>query len=659
MEVAGSNEQLVRSSFSEEEYGKLLQFFQDIWLSDASYKVFMARRAFNLNFAFMDIRDVQYKDEYKTEGVMSNTALLLCAEEIADYYRSTGSFPKIILADDLLIHGRGIMKLIDSLEQLIVEFLQKGRPCDAVRQTVHSKLLRAISIYVFAQNADGVLLDQRYALKSVIRLSSGELRAFSQKISRALQQCRVANTSYVLSAELPWSFCKKEYGDVGNPDGSLLFQYRGNVLRYYYRNSTGKALETIRVYYSDINHSLKRMATSLVIFGDVVYDEGEPSSPFNSLCREVAEEIKRIVPYSRIADILDYKQLFLARARAQMLSYLLSVLGYASFYRDNISMEPQTIHKALLQSDYQKIAANFGRAQKLKFEIIQIFDCASQSDRLRSHIFKLVGKYVGTLNADLGTVAKAGSYQAGRRINASEHGTYMDSRLLHEIAEDIFYQVGMDTEYDANRCTWTQTRFDLSKAGSDSIRLEQYLQFMKRHEVDAISSIGCALNLMDSGLMAMNLELDYGHNVVQCILKAGELSTFVLPRRFSVLVPALSIVERECVKRGFIKKSVIGQFIDYLQTHCYQENGVDSGEDAELLYKLSLSKPELLYMYVVGQNFQDWDVNLLTNEDRLSHGMDERGNFSVNKYVLWTSNEQKRIRYYNYCAKMFLRSGNL
>ena len=651
MGTVGSNEQLIRSSFSEEEYSKLLHFFQDIWLSDAAYKVFMARRAFNLNFAFMDIKDVQYRDEYKVDSIMSNTALLLCAEEIADHYKLTECFPRIIIADDLLIHGRGIIKLIDNLEHLIVEFLKKGRAYD-VPQSIHDKLLGAINIYVFAENTNDILLDQRFALKSVMRLPVGDLRALSQKISRALQQCGVANTSYVLSAELPWSFYKKEYGDASNPDGSSLFQYRGNVLRYYYRNNNDKTLETIRVYYSDINRSLKHMATSLVIFGDIIYDRDEPSCALNTLCWEIAEEIRQIVPYSRIADILGYEQSGLVRARAQMISYLLSILGYSNFYREKVSAEPQTIFKALLQSDYLKIAANFDRPQRLQFEIIQLFDAISRSSRLRYRIFKLVEDHVYKLNKGESIAEKTGDYQIGRRA-------YLQSQSLHEIAEDIFYEVGMNTECDAYHYTQTKTRFDLSKPGSDFIRLEQYLHIMKRQGVNDISSIGCALSLMDSGLMAMNLEWNHCQNAVQCILKAGELSTFVLPRRFSVLVPALSIVERECTKKGSSKKSVISQFIDYLQVHCYQEDGMDSEEDAELLCKLSQSKSSLLYMYTIGQNFQDWDVNLLTNEDRLSHGMDERGNFNVNKYVLWTSKELKRIRYYTYCAKTFLRSGDI
>jgi len=99
----------------------------------------------------------------------------------------------------------------------------------------------------------------------------------------------------------------------------------------------------------------------------------------------------------------------------------------------------------------------------------------------------------------------------------------------------------------------------------------------------------------------------------------------------------------------------VSQFIDYLQEYCYQENGTNSIEGMEMLYKLSQSRSSLLYMYTVGQNFQDWDFDLLTEEDRLSHAIDEHGNFNVNRYVRWTANEQKRIQHYNYCAKTFLQ----
>ena len=110
MNLENHNERTIRASFSAEDFDNLTQFFQNVWMSNASYKVFMARRAFNLNYAFMDMMKAKYRSEYKIDNIMSNTALLLCAEEIADYYVITKCFPDILIIDDLLLHGRGISK---------------------------------------------------------------------------------------------------------------------------------------------------------------------------------------------------------------------------------------------------------------------------------------------------------------------------------------------------------------------------------------------------------------------------------------------------------------------------------------------------------------------------------------------------------------------
>lgn len=656
MDAIQFNDRLFRNSFTEAEYDSLEHFFQDIWLNDAPYKVFMARRAFNLNYAFMDITAAHYKAEYKTEGIISNTALLLCAEEIAEYYRRTGDFPQIILADDLLIHGRGIMKLINNLESLVAGFLRGMQNCTVSEGTIHSKLLGVISIYVYAQNLDGILLDKQASLKSVLQLPIAKLRALSQKISRALQRCGVANTSYVLSAELPWGFYQQEY-ERGIEEGTL-FPYRGNTLRYYYCRSRENFLSTVRFYRSDGSVSPMGIATSLTVFGDIAYQEDDPNCAFNALCRDVAKELHSIIPYSRINSILCYQDKFLTRPRAQLLSYLLSIIGYCEFYRKKVSDNSQALYKSLIQSDYHKIAANFDRPQKLQCEFVQLFRHVSQAENLfSSRIYELMERYAGELreNAWQGL----DDVPLGDWIPGETGGSPQRTEQLHEFAEDIFYEVGMDAECDANQCAQQEAAFDPTKPGNDFIRLERYLSIMKHYGSRFPSSIGCVLNLMDSGLMAMNLDLAPSGEAIRCILKAGELSTFVLPRRFSVFVPALSTVEREYAKVGTSRRAVISRFIDYLRDHCYQQDGSDSPEDLSLLAKLSRSKVPLLYMYVVGQRFRDWDVNLLTEEDRFSHGIDEWGNFSAEKYSSWIASETKRIRYYNYCAKSFLHSERL
>ena len=80
---------------------------------------------------------------------------------------------------------------------------------------------------------------------------------------------------------------------------------------------------------------------------------------------------------------------------------------------------------------------------------------------------------------------------------------------------------------------------------------------------DGVKSIGCLFELMDSGLLSMNIER--GQNSIQCVLKSGELAMYVIPRRFSTFIPALAIVEEGAQKRNIDLKIAIGRFIDYLQ----------------------------------------------------------------------------------------------
>ena len=81
-------------------------------------------------------------------------------------------------------------------------------------------------------------------------------------------------------------------------------------------------------------------------------------------------------------------------------------------------------------------------------------------------------------------------------------------------------------------------------------------------------------------------------------------------------------------------------------------------EDFELLDKLKRSKASLLYMYAAGQSFQDWNVDLLTQEERYFHGRDGTGKFDNARYLSWESNEKRRENYYSYCARMFLKHAN-
>lgn len=633
----GKNEDLLKTSFDGKRYNQIKEFMINIWESKAKYKVFMARRAFNLNYAFMEACDVQREDGYFIENIMSNTAFLLCAEKLAEYYRQFRQFPRVLIVDDLLFHGRGIIKLLDNFERLIIEFLdQKG--IDAEEAILHEKLFLAVNIYVFAQNKDGLLIDRHYALKSERFMEMNELRGLSQQISNALQGCGVANTSYVLSTVLPTDFSGKS-NDNSDSKSSHLFRYRGYSQLYYYKYSMN-LLKTVRASISAKTLRSCNLFTSLVIFSDIL------SEDFHKLCDDVAGQLDAVIPCSRIAEILRYKNAKLVRPKAQMLSFLLSIECFVEFYREKISTDGSALYSTLLKSDYRKIVTNFDKVSMLRYEVIELFKYISFSNVSEYVVSDTVGKYAPEIRG-------MPEYGALTGFEAGYVADTMENALLCETAEDIFYEVGINAECDAVSYIHKRKKFESDSPGSDIIQLNQYLSIMDR-KTDTVKSIGCIFQLMDSGLLSMNMEQNQQR--LQCVLKSGELSMYVLPRRFSVFIRALAIVERSAQKREDDVRVAISRFIDYLQNYCYEKDACGESEDQELLTKLKKSKGILLYMYESGQHFQDWDTELLTEGDRIANIEAQYGRYRPGQYQmeLWDENHKKN--YYAFCARAFVRS---
>lgn len=98
-------------------YNLTLDFFKSIWETSARYKVFMSGRCLNLMYTFYQI---EYSNLSENVGktIYSDTALLANAKEIAADYKKYNFFSRIIIVDDILVHGRTISVLLQSLQNL-------------------------------------------------------------------------------------------------------------------------------------------------------------------------------------------------------------------------------------------------------------------------------------------------------------------------------------------------------------------------------------------------------------------------------------------------------------------------------------------------------------------------------------------------------------
>lgn len=108
-------------------YSEAEKFFATVWDFSAEYKVFLASRCLNLMYSF-------YRSKYDSPSSLSNKnfysegTLLVNVPKIAGEYRKSCRLPKVLIVDDILIHGRDISILINKYVSDLCSLLEKATP---------------------------------------------------------------------------------------------------------------------------------------------------------------------------------------------------------------------------------------------------------------------------------------------------------------------------------------------------------------------------------------------------------------------------------------------------------------------------------------------------------------------------------------------------
>ena len=193
----------MKSVLGAENYAYTESFFSFIRDSKAKYKVVMARKCFNLLNAY-------YRSQYSRpladieNTMISDSALFAYIPEIVHEYQTRGIFPEILIADDILIHGRAIRWLLDTFIHKIYELL-KNTEQNIDYQEIESEALRSISVITIVQSDRALLMKPAYFQRM---LDSGypfhawksyRWRDFSFKIAYVNGEGSFSNTSYTLT----------------------------------------------------------------------------------------------------------------------------------------------------------------------------------------------------------------------------------------------------------------------------------------------------------------------------------------------------------------------------------------------------------------------------------------------------------------------------
>lgn len=168
------------------------------------YAVFIAKRFFNLFFGWKKLQTSKGKEVNFASNVIvtSDTGILNCAGDIADYYIDHHhELPRILFYDDFMISGDKLALCIKTLSEAICDALtEKG--LFVGEDNLIDQLARSIVILVMGQGKlhDYVPLEIQWRTIACKQYETKERHQVSKTLSKLLTGMEVANTSGLLSA---------------------------------------------------------------------------------------------------------------------------------------------------------------------------------------------------------------------------------------------------------------------------------------------------------------------------------------------------------------------------------------------------------------------------------------------------------------------------
>lgn len=555
------------------------------------------RRCFNFAYKLMP--------DPGREKLVSNCGLLLYHRQIAQEYVDSGRFPRILLLDDLMMHGRGLGKFLYQLEILLEEDLY-GLVEEQELGDFRRRLVQAIDIRIFAKCKRPVLLEERYLERVMpyLQLSSKQMHDLSLQLSDALNRFEQANTSFVYSCQL-----NKR---IWNAENSLWqqvdWEYQQEKMELYVRFYGKNRVSTIRTFGNRYANLDVPLMTSFTMLGNL-------SGQGLELC---FQNILTILEgyadqFAWIRSVLRDTSPLVRRSKTQLLYLLCSAIDLQDFCQDIGIGGFETA-----RDDVDKISRNFGTWQDCFQSMKTLLDAKVILSQIKEQVYPLLDCMTESLGFPL-----------------EKKNTQASVDAVNGCIREIFYEIGIESEKMAVLYTDTLYRFSpdayqnydghVRDGGSDGIlALRDFNQLADgyRELDDPYLRVAGFVAAMDCGIMGARVQTAMHKDIDFALCKAGEMATFYGPEQIAVALPAFELLERYSRKIDMAPLEAVNAFCDSLNEK--DMRFYLSQEQFDRIHELRDEYPGLIeeipglakkfgaMMYRGGHRFQDWNFENLT-----------------------------------------------
>ena len=572
--IEAAKEELTREArliLGNENFFGLKEWYQNTLSPKWDYVVYVVRRSYIVALIMEEITGLKM-EENSSASFLTDSSFLLGCENFAEYFKQYGSFPSILLCDDILIHGRNLNRVIRAIEKRLIVLMP-----NVEQDVIKSLLTDAITLHVYAK-ADvkaPLLLDERYwlCLEYKCKMQQVIWRKMASDLSLLIFQSEYVNASYIYSEHVSEESVK-------------------DVISSYYRSVYQNTIEYTKVRFCTLGNSVRAICTIRLIkdrtkegYNVVPFvflpnlDENETHALINRMCMTSSHLENNIFLFKRLNSL---DEVVGKRSLNEWITLLLSLVIINQFNRDNsIKIDLYDMERVVT-----KLARNYWFS-----------DFESTKTYLKNCIENPIFQSVDEMEQEL---FLSGIYER-EIVKLSEKSYIMVTpEIIRRKLDDFFYNAGKREELMAVKKV-------------DSVLLDGYTrgccfvlnELLSEFNYDqARIAIAYILQMMDAGILSLSSFAPLNMKVVGFaqFAKAGEQSLLIKSLRYIEYIPCIALMYEWC-------RQVEIDFYDYLTRYMQSER---CDIDPSLLSGLTDLVKDLESM---NQTPSDWNANFMAKYD--------------------------------------------
>lgn len=543
-----SLEKEAEALFSEETLEELKMWYVQTLDERYQYVTFIVRRSYLLALIMERITGKKMKDSTSTT-FLTDSALFLHCEEFAEVYRKKGSFPYILLCDDILIHGRNINHYIECLEEQLCLLLPEYE-----EQEIRRALVQAIWIHVYIRSDEPLLLLPRYELNydCAHKREPFIWHKLSSDISSMILRSNMANAAYIFSEYISEDVFKKlDLTDFIKTRYQNTFQY--TKVSFVKRYNDIKAILTIRLI-KNVNQNGYRIIPFVFL---------------PNLSDEETKLLKKQVLLQMDSTIFEQKD-------KEFIYYLEGLRGKRTFNELITLIFSQTLLQEFnltnniirIEEDFEeeivKLSRNYnmyGFLETREFlqkiirnsifttdELVDMLDVAISDDRKICTIYQ--GKNVDSKRKNRIKI---------KLENYFYEEAKKEERAAFELRNQPFKMLVQSSERRVRGCGFTLTDL-LNEYGEEEIKY----------------NMAYFLQMMDAGILSVS---SFSSNRIRVVgfsqfAKAGEQSLLIYPLRVNEYMPMLEEMQRHSEQSGKELQQEIIMYFNSLECDIVEEEKI-------------------------------------------------------------------------------------